>query len=695
MNKRIQKMIYALVKSDKNTLASFAQKYEVSERTIRNDIKAIDALLEENNLSSIKLDRGGVIRTAKDFKKILTTLSPQDYYTYKLSKDERIHITAAMMINATGFITLQTIADHLFVSRRTVIDDLGETKALIRKNDLNVTSHPNKGLLVEGVESVKRKCLYKLSNFEMSDIPSMNETSPMIDIAAGEAIIIRKILNVQCKIHQLYLSDHSFTYIKKYLGIMIARDLHGQYIESQMHVERVHETFAKDILRDISQYFGVQMIMDEVYFLSDLLANCRFVHKVEFDLEDVRIQIIAREFIHKISETLSVSLENDYIFFENLSNHLQSMYASDSSQFKSNVDIDKFVATHPEVERAVNHHLNIFKQYNSRELTQTEITYIIIHVCAALERKKNHEIAFHVILICHAGIGTSQLLLEKLKRHFNFQIIDTLSAHEAEDMTDIDADFIISTVPLSGDIDYVQVSPVFTDEDYLNIGSEIEHLRHKRHLPAAKKIPSLTVSGVMGEISGIIYDELPLDKADHLIRSIRRKLRNYFEQMEHPDEKVLAPYLHQLLTKEHIQLEVEADDWRDAIHKSAEPLVQDGYIDARYINAMIKNVETNGPYIVMGKGFAVPHERIESGSIRVGMNLIRLKHPIAFGLEELDPVTFVCTMSAIDHKTHLRAFFNLVNMFNNEDFYRKLTGAQTSAEAGKIIENFEHSMDQQ
>jgi hypothetical protein len=34
-------------------------------------------------------------------------------------------------------------------------------------------------------------------------------------------------------------------------------------------------------------------------------------------------------------------------------------------------------------------------------------------------------------------------------------------------------------------------------------------------------------------------------------------------------------------------------------------------------------------------------------------------------------------------------------MFNNEDFYRKLTGAQTSAEAGKIIENFEHSMDQQ
>ena len=105
----------------------------------------------------------------------------------------------------------------------------------------------------------------------------------------------------------------------------------------------------------------------------------------------------------------------------------------------------------------------------------------------------------------------------------------------------------------------------------------------------------------MGEISGIVYDELPLDEADHLMRSIRRKLRNYFEQMKHPDEKVLAPYLHQLLTKEHIQLEVEADDWRDAIHKSAEPLVQDGYIDARYINAMIKNVETNGPYIVMGK----------------------------------------------------------------------------------------------
>ena len=58
--------------------------------------------------------------------------------------------------------------------------------------------------------------------------------------------------------------------------------------------------------------------------------------------------------------------------------------------------------------------------------------------------------------------------------------------------------------------------------------------------------------------------------------------------------------------------------------------------------------------------------RLEAGSIKVGMHLIRLKTPVSFGSEEFDPVEFVCCLSAVDHKTHLKAFFNLVNMLQTE-----------------------------
>ena len=117
-----------------------------------------------------------------------------------------------------------------------------------------------------------------------------------------------------------------------------------------------------------------------------------------------------------------------------------------------------------------------------------------------------------------------------------------------------------------------------------------------------------------------------------------------------------------------------------------------GYIEARYIDAMIRNIEENGPYVVLSKGFAVPHEGLEQGSIRVGMYLIRLKEPVPFGAEELDPVEFVCCLSAVDHKTHLKAFFNLVNMLQDGEFKELLRQCKTPDEAALIIERYEYSL---
>lgn len=107
---------------------------------------------------------------------------------------------------------------------------------------------------------------------------------------------------------------------------------------------------------------------------------------------------------------------------------------------------------------------------------------------------------------------------------------------------------------------------------------------------------------------------------------------------------------------------------------------------------MIANIEENGPYIVLSKGFAVPHEGMEKGSIKVGMNLIRLKEPVCFGEEDLDPVEFVCTLSAVDHKTHLKAFFNLVNLLQTDGFKEALHKAATPEEAARVIERFEYQL---
>ena len=68
-----------------------------------------------------------------------------------------------MIVNFADYITLATIADHLFVSRATVINDLKDIKAFIREGNLNVISHANKGLRIEG-EKVKREIFFESSS---------------------------------------------------------------------------------------------------------------------------------------------------------------------------------------------------------------------------------------------------------------------------------------------------------------------------------------------------------------------------------------------------------------------------------------------------------------------------------------------------------------------------------------------------
>ena len=170
-------------------------------------------------------------------------------------------------------------------------------------------------------------------------------------------------------------------------------------------------------------------------------------------------------------------------------------------------------------------------------------------------------------------------------------------------------------------------------------------------------------------------------------------MRGYFNQSVEADAEIFAPSLHHLLSPEFIELDVECTDWRDAIRRSAQKLLDIGYIESRYVDAMIENVEENGPYIILADGFAMPHEGLEKGSVQVGMNLIRLKTPVRFDDEDYGPVRYVCCLSAVDHKTHLKAFFNLINLLRKSSLLEELDACTDPVEVSRVIERLEYSLD--
>lgn len=689
MNKRIVSIIYELSQAGTAvTISGLAEEYKVSQRTIRNDLNSISSFLKENHLCELRLKSGGIVCKEDDFEKILPFLSDRDFYTYKLSKEERVKVAVSLLVNSPGYITLSAIADNLFVSRATIINDLDAIKKYVRTGNLQILSHSSKGLRVDGLESDKRMFLMKLADKQASD-----DISGTITVQAGNRIIIQKILNEQERVHSSSLTEGSFQEILLYLGIMVNRNMQGEFIEAREKISNGKYRMAQDIMKHIVQYCHITTTEDEVQFLSEMLAAARYVRDVPVQKNIVRIQMITRVFIEKISEEMGIHLDDDYDFFENLSNHLASIL-SKKVFYPDNPVIDEILEENQGVSEVVQKGKSIIQSCIGRELVSRDLDYIAVHVCAALERKKNREAAFHVIVACHAGIGTSQLLLEKLKTHFNFRIVDVVSSHEAKNLEAGTADLIITTVPLTGcQMDYVVVSPLFGDEDYIRVGNKIDALR-SRNMPVWTEENELTAKGMIERISSIVYQEVP-KQAPELMKKIRKEIRDYFNQPAEADAELFAPYLHHLLPPSHITLDVVCGGWKEAVEKSGERLLERGYIEQRYIQAMVKNIEENGPYIVLAPGFALPHEGLEAGSIKVGMHLIRLKTPVNFGSEEFDPVEFVCCLSAVDHKIHLKAFFHLVNMLQMKDFTQKLHECRTPEDAAKVIEEYEYAVMEQ
>lgn len=692
MNKRTLSIVQKLSAGKKeSSIAELAEEFGVSQRTIRNDLNAINDVLKENGLQRLKLKRGGIIRVREDFAEVIACVMEEDFYQYKLSREERKRLAAVLLVSSTEYITLSGIADSLFVSRATIIGDLDEIKALIRKNGMEVISHPNKGLRVEGKESDKRRFIMKMSR-KQGDVAEAGIVENHISVQAGNKIIIQKIVGEQEHVHKSFLTDGSFQKILLYLGIMVNRNLQGEYIEKQEYRNDGKYRMAQDILRYISQYCHINTTESEVCFLSSQLSRARYLKEKTVDSDVIKIQMVTRQFIENISEELDVNLSDDYDFFESLSNHLRSVFSEKPPSFQENPIVTEVLEENPHVLQAVKEKEDIILKHIHRPMTEMEEGYIAVHICAAMERKKNKEVAFHVIVVCHAGIGTSHLLLEKLKQHFNFQIVDVVSSHEAERIESGKADFMISTVPLKNcKLDYVVVSPLLSDEDYLRVGNKIDALRNSRKLPSRIGEKEVTARGVIARVDAIVREMVP-EQADPLMKRIRREIRHYMNQSVEADAEIFSPYLHHLLPPGHITLDVECSDWRDTVRKSAQKLLDSGYIEARYIDAMISNIEKNGPYVVLSPGFAMPHEGLEEGSIKVGMSLIRLKNPVPFGEEEFDPVEFVCCLSAVDHKTHLKAFFNLVNMLQNGKVKEMLHLCRTPEEAASIIEKYEYEV---
>lgn len=126
--------------------------------------------------------------------------------------------------------------------------------------------------------------------------------------------------------------------------------------------------------------------------------------------------------------------------------------------------------------------------------------------------------------------------------------------------------------------------------------------------------------------------------------------------------------LQDLLSEDNVSFRYPAETWEDVIRHGGQLMVDAGFTEPTYTEAMIDVVRDMGPYIVLAPGLAMPHARPEMGAKQVGAALVTLEKPIDFGSPENDPVSVAIFLCAPNKDEHIQLLTDIATLFEDEEF---------------------------
>ena len=691
MNKRALDII-AYMENDlgKSSLKDLSVKFKVSVKTIYQDVAIISEFLRARKLGEIQLEDGALILTGER-QMLPAALESLSFQEYILSKEERLTIEALLLLFAGEYVTLAVIADFCAVSRTTVITDLTDLNDALGRENLTVQGYSSHGVKLSGSElAIRRYFLacaagkkYLLEMFFHQ--PRDGQKAEILILKDSEKIMLQNLTAEAEQVSGNFLTEGSYRALMKYLYFLVQRLRKNHYLRemesgTKERLPKELEVFPEVLYRYICQYFDFSKSEAEFQFLCGVIMNLRYLQKnTRRNQNSVRIQTITRKFIEELSGELHIKLYRDYDLFIGLSRHLERIFEEKITFISEYQEVKAIINQNPEIVGAVEKTIGLIERMARRKITEAELDFIVIYVYAAIGRLRAQNSDLRVLLICNSGIGTSQLLKSRLTERFAFQVTEVKSSHSLAAKELATVDLVISTVDLPFSPEkYIKVSPLLTEEDHIAL------IRRLDRLPAKRESEKDKAAELISQIRPLV------SQYDGLLEKLEKDVKVYFQKKEQKDEG--ASSLTDFLTLDFLRTGAEAGNWKEAISLAAEPLLQNGCIEKRYVQAMIKNVEENGAYIVIAQGFALAHAGIDEGSLKVALSLTKLKEPVAFGAGLLDPVRYVGVLSAVDEKQHLKPFFELLNLLRLQPFLEELELCETPEQMAEMIKKYERRM---
>lgn len=144
------------------SVKSLISKYQLSSKSIQNDLKVITRQLALQNIS-LHTEAGSVqiIISPQQREQLLRELEHSDVQRDFWEKDERVQYIINYLLFSTSPVTSTTLCEALRVSKPTILSDLETVQTLLKQKHFTLVRQKGKGNWISGEESRLRELIVK------------------------------------------------------------------------------------------------------------------------------------------------------------------------------------------------------------------------------------------------------------------------------------------------------------------------------------------------------------------------------------------------------------------------------------------------------------------------------------------------------------------------------------------------------
>lgn len=675
LNSRCMQILNKIVENNEFVKISTLSKiFNVSPRTIRNDLIKIEDYLIDNGFTLLIRDyKNGVkVNQASELKKFINNFNNSIEANQVIYTKEDIKKFIVLKLLLEKEPVRQKYFEELFqVSRTTIFNCINEIDDILDNKSLRIERIPKVGFCIKSdvVSKVNEFSMQIINNFNIAkfyNYINYEEVSPGINSFYLENLIDKnlyyflksKIIKIESMLNKIF-DDGSFIRIVLFLDKMINHKVESNiiYYKDKKLVSTKEYTVANEIILELlEEKFSFEISQNLIYGLTILLLTSKGTSKN--NKNNVSPDFV-NKLINNVEKELSIKIIDKDKLIDSLTLHIEPMiFRLKAGIMTQNPLFLQIKTDYKEIFIAVEKACSIFEEEFSITVNEQEVSYMTIYFVAVLENENNKYIKKNkVAVVCVEGLAISKNLSISLKNLFDVEVTAEMSVRNLNEKIIAENDYIISTI------------------DVPNIGSKL--------IKVSNDLNQDDIKILSEKFSNKINTDLDLVKIERIMNSIKKWCD--IKDLESLQYEVFQAMLEKPKTieteveikamnfsRELIEIYSDVTSWEEAVKKSGNLLINKNYIKESYINKIIQNINEFGGYMIISPRVMLAHAGIEDGVNENSISILSLKNGFELKNQFDLPINLVITMAVTDEKSHLKFLKELVEFMNDINNTKRL-----------------------